>query len=72
MTLKDSKIDSALIINGKILKRTIPDPNKIKDGINNIILAIILSPIKFWTNTDCDWEICHISNNAIKREPTSK
>ena len=46
-TRKDSKIDSALIINGKILKRTIPDPNKIKDGINNIILAIILSPIKF-------------------------
>ena len=47
MTRKDSKIDSALIINGKILKSTIPDPNKIKDGINNIILAIILSPIKF-------------------------
>ena len=47
ITLIESKIDKPLINNGKILNKTMPDPNKINDGIKRIIFAIILSPIRF-------------------------
>ena len=45
--LIESKIDNPLIIKGKILNKTIPAPSKINEGINKIMFAIILSPIRF-------------------------
>ena len=72
MYFKESNIDNPRINKGKILNKTIPAPSKINDGISKIIFAIMLSPIRFWTNTDCDCEICHINNKANKRNHISK